>query len=633
MSTISFDIAGSQIDGARDYQEDAFLITRLGDRDADSAAALIVVADGMGGHAAGNVASNMAVQTFNRHLSKNYPNDNPAEVLHEAILQANGSIAATVAETAALKGMGCTLVACVLERGKLRWVSVGDSHLYVLRDGQLLKKNADHSYGGFLDRMAQAGTPIEAESGFSRNMLMSALTGDDIAEIDCPDDAMTLRSSDRIIIASDGLDTLGPEEIVEICAGSSSAKQCVDHLLEGVTAAGAPRQDNTTIVVVDCTEKADAAVAGTVPEAPLEPASPPAIDLNDALPAGAPRPGPFPIEDEPRKSRLPLIGAVAVTLALVAGAAYWYLSPTDSTWPAPLLETDPTTDPGTPEIVADAAQEAAQAEDDLTELAPVEPEPVSPAARTPDPSSRSGEFSDPLASGGRGPRMVWIPAGRFTMGGLLPTDDASEFPQHEVRIAQFAMSVHEVTIAQYRRFARATGTRMPDVAASAGTDEERFPMYFVSWNDALAYSKWLSKQTGHDYSLPTEAQWEYAARAGTTSPYHWGRHLGRGNAHCFACDTGLDPRQPTAVGRFEPNAFGLYDMAGNIQEWVYDCFHPNYQGAPTDGSVFEGGDCTVRVLRGGGYASGPGALRSSARDTLRFDRGNDQTGIRVVRNR
>ena len=208
LSVLSFDISGSQIDGARDYQEDAFLITHLGDADADSAGSMVIVADGMGGHAAGNVASNMAVQTFNRHLSKNFPNDNVSNVLYEAVLQANGSITATVSETAALKGMGCTLVACVLERGNLRWVSVGDSHLYLLRNGDLSKKNADHSYGGFLDRMAEAGTPVEAEAGFSRNMLMSALTGDDIAEIDCPESPLQQKRGDRVILSSDGLDTL-----------------------------------------------------------------------------------------------------------------------------------------------------------------------------------------------------------------------------------------------------------------------------------------------------------------------------------------------------------------------------------------------------------------------------------------
>ena len=149
---LQFEMAGSQIDGARDYQEDAFLITNLTDSD-DNPSALIIVADGMGGHAAGNVASNMAVQGFNKHATTNYPTDKPADVLHECVIKANNSIKETIKETPALAGMGCTMVAAIFETDKLWWASVGDSHIYLLRDKKLIKKNADHSYGGFLDRM------------------------------------------------------------------------------------------------------------------------------------------------------------------------------------------------------------------------------------------------------------------------------------------------------------------------------------------------------------------------------------------------------------------------------------------------------------------------------------------------
>ncbi|MCP5201956.1 MAG: SUMF1/EgtB/PvdO family nonheme iron enzyme [Gammaproteobacteria bacterium] len=625
MATLSFDIAGSQIDGARDYQEDAFLITRLGDSDSDSAGSLVIVADGMGGHAAGNVASNMAVQNFNRHISKNYPNEDVSNALYEAVLQANGSITATVAETAALKGMGCTLVACVLEQNELRWVSVGDSHLYLLRDGQLSKRNADHSYGGFLDRMAAAGTPVEAEAGFSRNMLMSALTGDDIAEIDCPAEPLVLTSGDRVILSSDGLDTLAAETIVEICTGAQTAKQCVEALLQGVTDAGAPRQDNTTVIVVDVIEKAEAA--------PVEPPPPPAAtDLDPTQPdAAAPADEPaFVVDDTPpRKNPLPLVAAVVVGLAVLGGAGFWFMNRDAAPPPPPLV-----VDSEAPASADDDLVEMDAVEDDTISAGQVAPEAQPPATTPAEPaiaSGPTGQFSDTLKSGGKGPLMVWLPGGRFTMGGRLPTDDPDEFPAHAVTVQPFAMSVNEVTVAEYKRFARATGTRLPNLGGVAGSDEANFPMFFVSWNDALAYTQWLSQQTGHEYTLPSEAQWEYAARAGAESDYPWGRNLGRGNAHCIACDTGLDPRQPTAIGRFNANRFGLYDMAGNVQEWVYDCYHPNYDAAPTDGSVYEGGDCTVRVLRGGGYGSGPRKLRSAARDKFRFDKGNDQTGIRVVR--
>ena len=624
MSTLSFDIFGSQIDGARDYQEDAFLVTHLGDSDGDASGSMVIVADGMGGHAAGNVASNMAVQTFNRHLSKSFPNPDIANVLYEAVLQANGSITATVAETAALKGMGCTLVACVLEHNQLRWVSVGDSHLYLLREGELTKKNADHSYGGFLDRMAEAGTPVEAEAGFSRNMLMSALTGDDIAEIDCPAEALELEPGDRIILASDGLDTLPYEKIVEICAGADVTKQCTEALLQGVTDAGAPRQDNTTVVCIDIIEKLEAAPA--VPEPPPndEP-DPDATRPTDT----SPRERSSEAEQPPKKNLLPLIAAVVIGLAILGGGGFWFMTQQAGDESATSASYDDTDIDADDVVEIDALDDEPIAQGEVAEdakpavTAQPAPEPIAPG--------NVGEFRDPLKSGGKGPQMVWIPAGSFRMGSRIPTSDADEHPQHDVTVGQFAIGVNEVTIAEYSRFAKATNTGLPNLGAAAGADTASFPIYYVSWNDSLAYTKWLSQQTGENYTLPSEAQWEYAARAGSDRAYWWGRKLGRGNAHCFTCDTGLDPRRPTAIGRFNANKFGLFDTSGNVQEWVYDCYHPNHDSAPVDGSVFEGGDCTVRVLKGGGYSSGPEELRNAARDKFRFDKGNDQTGIRVVR--
>ncbi|MCK5498701.1 MAG: serine/threonine-protein phosphatase, partial [Gammaproteobacteria bacterium] len=143
------DIAGAQIDGARDYQEDAFLITHLTDANGKPSA-LVIVADGMGGHAAGNVASNMAVQAFNKSITTLYPTDALSESLNVSILKANAAIAETVKETPALDGMGCTFVGVIIEGRNVWWVSVGDSHLYLLRNRTLTKLNEDHSYGGFL---------------------------------------------------------------------------------------------------------------------------------------------------------------------------------------------------------------------------------------------------------------------------------------------------------------------------------------------------------------------------------------------------------------------------------------------------------------------------------------------------
>ena len=278
---LTFDIAGGQIDGARDYQEDAFLVTRIGDSSGKKGISLIIVADGMGGHAAGNVASNMAVQTFNKHLTSAYPTPEISKALRAAVLQANQSIAETVRETAALKGMGCTLVSTVIDDKQFRWASVGDSHIYLARNGELIKQNADHSYGGFLARMAAQGKNIEPEAGFSRNMLMSALTGDDIAEIDCPERAVDLQGGDRLVIASDGLDTLSSSKILSFLNKADSAKGCVEVILKGVQDARMPRQDNTTVVVVMVGEQA---------EYSARPAPPSVAQLEAPVPLAPPRP-------------------------------------------------------------------------------------------------------------------------------------------------------------------------------------------------------------------------------------------------------------------------------------------------------------------------------------------------------
>ena len=132
---------------------------------------------------------------------------------------------------------------------------MGDSHLYLVRNRELLKKNADHSYGGFLERMAAAGTPVEREAGLALNMLMSALTGDDINEIDVPAEPLELQAGDRILICSDGMDTLSAGKIIQFSDWSGSPKECAEALLNAVEETGMPKQDNVTVVVVDVKEK------------------------------------------------------------------------------------------------------------------------------------------------------------------------------------------------------------------------------------------------------------------------------------------------------------------------------------------------------------------------------------------
>ena len=187
------EIAGNQIDGARDYQEDAFLTTYLDDDEgASKSSALVVMADGMGGHAAGNIASNLVASTFNKFFTGNFGKENLHAVLRKSLDKANDALSEAIKETPALDGMGCTMVTGAFTKGKVNWVSVGDSHLYLLRDRELTKRNEDHSYGGYLDRMKAEGIDVEPEAGLSRNMLMSAMTGDEVAQVDCPEEGLQL---------------------------------------------------------------------------------------------------------------------------------------------------------------------------------------------------------------------------------------------------------------------------------------------------------------------------------------------------------------------------------------------------------------------------------------------------------
>ena len=223
-------------------------------------------------------------------------------------------------------------------------------------------------------------------------------------------------------------------------------------------------------------------------------------------------------------------------------------------------------------------------------------------------------FQDTLEDDSSGPEMVVIPAGSFMMGSPEEeADQEDERPQHRVIFEKpFAMGKYAVTFAGYERYCASTGREQPK---DAGWGREKRPVIWVSWNDAVAYCKWLSAQTGERYRLPSEAEWEYAARAGTTTAYWWGDDVDANRAHCDGCGSERDGKQSTSVGSFDANDFGLYDMLGNVEEWVQDSWHENYVGAPADGSAWEsGGGCRVRMTRGGSWDSYPGLVRSASRN-------------------
>jgi len=210
--------------------------------------------------------------------------------------------------------------------------------------------------------------------------------------------------------------------------------------------------------------------------------------------------------------------------------------------------------------------------------------------------------------------MIVVPAGEFMMGSREEDKghEESESPQHKVAITKpFAVSNFEVTFEQWDACSAVGGCVQ---AADNGMGRGRRPVINVSWDDVQQYLAWFSKMTGQPYRLLTEAEWEYAARAGTTTVYFWGDEIGKGNANCVGCGGEWDNRGTSPVGSFKPNAFGLYDMLGNVWEWVQDCFHTDYNGAPSDGSAWiADGDCSSRVMRGGPWLYGPHFLRSAIR--------------------
>src|SRR5262249_43305784 len=153
----------------------------------------------------------------------------------------------------------------------------------------------------------------------------------------------------------------------------------------------------------------------------------------------------------------------------------------------------------------------------------------------------------------------------------------------------------------------------------------------VSWDDAKMYVSWLSRITGKAYRLLSEAEWEYAARAGSDTAYPWGSEIGEGNANCNGCGSQWDNKQTAPVGQFPANKFGLHDMHGNVWEWVEDCYHENYNQAPSDGSAWTTGDCNVRVVRSGSWYNIPENLPSAIRSRFSTDDRFDHLGFRVGR--
>lgn len=227
------------------------------------------------------------------------------------------------------------------------------------------------------------------------------------------------------------------------------------------------------------------------------------------------------------------------------------------------------------------------------------------------------------------PVMVVVPAGSFNMGSA--EDElgraSDEGPQHSVAIERpFAVGKYEITFEEWDACVAAGGCPK---ARDFGFGRERRPVIDVSWDDAHSYAVWLSAKTGRHYRLLTEAEWEYAARAGTATRYYFGNYVGDNKANCDGCGSQWDNKQTSQAGSFQPNAFGLYDMMGNVWEWVEDNYHENYKEAPRDGSAWMGGD--ARILRGGAWNGKPQNTRPAKRLRSAPDFRDNDDGFRIAR--
>ena len=236
-------------------------------------------------------------------------------------------------------------------------------------------------------------------------------------------------------------------------------------------------------------------------------------------------------------------------------------------------------------------------------------------------------FQDVLNDVGKGPSMIVVPSGSYLMGDETGKRQ-NEVPKHRVFIERpFAVSRYEITLREFDLFTSSTGRVKRTGQLSKKADS---PVRGIAWIDAMAYSQWLSALTGYDYRLPTEAEWEYAARAGSTTNYPWGDNISPGMVACEAC--GDKKPKSENVGQFPPNEFGLFDVSGSVWEWVADCWHPEYSGAPTDsGAWMSPGDCNLRMLRGGSVNSPADQLRTAFRTASNPIQRGEFTGFRVVR--
>ena len=220
-------------------------------------------------------------------------------------------------------------------------------------------------------------------------------------------------------------------------------------------------------------------------------------------------------------------------------------------------------------------------------------------------------------------KMQHISAGKFLMGSASNEKERgmNESPQHEVTVNSFYIGTYEVTFKEMDACVDEGGCSHRSTDYDWGRDSQ--PIVDVSWDDTQEFIAWINQKTDENYRLPSEAEWEYAARAGTTTTFWWGNTAEQqGHANCVNCGSSWDDKQPAPIGSFPPNNFGLYDTAGNVWEWVQDCWHENYIDAPNNARAWleeNNGNCSIRMIRGGSWDYFTDRLRSAERFSFDAD--------------
>jgi formylglycine-generating enzyme required for sulfatase activity/class 3 adenylate cyclase len=331
-----------------------------------------------------------------------------------------------------------------------------------------------------------------------------------------------------------------------------------------------------------------------------------------------------------------LIFLLSVTLLVIAGGALWYMlleprskladqasAPVSSPADTPKAPASPSPDakqaappsPPAPTAAPTQQQAAPQAQPSpaAKQAAPL-PQPAAPAAPVTQPATQP-------APSVREPDTIPLRGGTFAMGS---NEDISEKPVHQVTIKPFAMGKFPVSVQEWNACAAAKA------CGFVATGKDDAPIANVSWSDAKQYVAWLAETTRKPYRLPTEAEWEYAARGGTQTKYWWGDQLQPGMANCKNCTDIPATEQPAKVGSLKPNPFGLYDMGGGVDQWVEDCWHKNYQGAPADGSAWAEGECSSHVIRSGSWRNDARYVRPPNRDSYDTNVRYPTHGFRVA---